>query len=83
MDLTPVRTVYFEDMNTEVGDFDQVHRCRDISKLREFMDDRRMRNAGGGDNDHDLDEVKERKRLGYPDTEENLRPWAWRDGEFE
>ncbi|KAF1948915.1 hypothetical protein CC80DRAFT_359696, partial [Byssothecium circinans] len=36
MDLTPVRTMYFEEMNTEVGDFDQVHMCRDFGRLNKY-----------------------------------------------
>jgi len=81
MDLTPARSVYFESMNTEVGEFDQVHKCRDVSKLREFMAERSAKNKaasekdrGGGGKAH---------RLGYPDTEETLLPWGYRDSEFE
>jgi hypothetical protein len=40
MDLTPVGSVYFESVDTTVGDFDQVHMCRDMSKLRMWMADK-------------------------------------------
>ncbi|PVH96885.1 hypothetical protein DM02DRAFT_488985, partial [Periconia macrospinosa] len=37
MDITPVTTEYFEGINVEVGRFDQIHMCRDFSKLRSWM----------------------------------------------
>lgn len=79
MDLTPVRTLYFPEMNTEVGDFDQVHTCRDFGRLRQYM------------NEHFLVEAHEPKvspdgrirRLGYPDNEEAVRVWDDRGKEFD
>lgn len=79
MDLTPVRTLYFPEMNTEVGDFDQVHTCRDFGKLKEYM------------NDHFMVETHEQRlspdgrirRFGYPDNEEALRAWDDREREFD
>jgi hypothetical protein len=67
MDLTPVRTLYFEDMNVEVGDFDQVHMCRDFGKLRRWMNKRH----------------KTLKDSSQPDNEESMAPWNDRVREFD
>jgi hypothetical protein len=79
MDLTPVRTVYFPDMNTEVGDFDQVHTCRDISKLRHWMNEKHRASTKA------LQKVTDGRvhRLGYPDNEESMRTWNSRENEFD
>jgi hypothetical protein len=78
MDLTPVRTVYFKEMNTEVGDFDQEHTCRDITKLQYWMNEKYTGSSIPSPNTTD-DQVH---RLGYPDNDEALRPWNYRDREF-
>ncbi|KAH7382655.1 hypothetical protein DE146DRAFT_760490 [Phaeosphaeria sp. MPI-PUGE-AT-0046c] len=79
MDLTPVRAVYFEDMNTEVGDFDQEHMCRDTTRLHEWMGE----NDVAVKNDGQTIEDGQRHLLGYPDNAEALRSWEEREGEFE
>jgi hypothetical protein len=80
MDLTPVRTLYFEDINVEVGDFDQVHKCRDIRKLQEWKPnvdiDKDM--SASGKEEHD----GKARHLGYPTNDEALLPWDYRDSEF-
>lgn len=79
MDLTPVRTVYFQDMNAEVGDFDQVHMCRDIGKLRRWMDKKHMAPTESPQKITD----GRVHRLGYPDNEESMRAWNSREREFD
>jgi hypothetical protein len=78
MDLTPVRTVYFKEMNTEVGDFDQEHTCRDMTKLQQWMNEKYTALSIPSPKTTD-DQVH---RLGYPDNDEALRPWNYRDREF-
>lgn len=74
-----MRTIYFEEMNTEVGDFDQDHMCRDIGKLRELMDENNVAVRKHGQKVED----GQRHLLGYPDNAEALRSWEEREGEFE
>lgn len=80
MDLTPVRTLYFEDINIEVGDFDQVHKCRDFRKLQEWKPsgDGNIDKSTSGKDAHG----GKPRLLGYPDNEEALLPWDYRDLEF-
>ena len=40
MDITPVTSRYYENVNTVLADFDQVHTCRDIRKLRDWKNER-------------------------------------------
>jgi hypothetical protein len=79
MDLTPVRTIYFEDMNSEVGDFDQAHMCRDIGKLHQWMD---KNNAASTNSPQKIPDNRVH-RLGYPDTEESILAWDSREREFD
>lgn len=79
MDLTPVRTLYFPEMNTEVGDFDQVHTCRDFGRLREYMDEYFILEA----HDSKVSPDGRIRRLGYPDNEEAVRVWDDRGKEFD
>jgi hypothetical protein len=37
MDITPTPSMYVPVVNTAVGNFDQVHTCRDLGKLREWV----------------------------------------------
>lgn len=37
MDITPIPSMYVPVVNTAVGNFDQVHTCRDLGKLREWV----------------------------------------------
>ncbi|CAI6335836.1 unnamed protein product [Periconia digitata] len=85
MDITPVHTLYFEEMNTDVGNFDQVHMCRDFSQLHNFMVEKGK--------DKQLSDEKELKpgemgpdgkkvhREGYPENEESFLPWntTWKE----
>jgi hypothetical protein len=43
MDITPTSSMYVPVVNTAVGNFDQVHTCRDIGKLREWVAQRHAR----------------------------------------
>ena len=79
MDLTPVRTIYYEDVNAEVGDFDQVHMCRDFEKLGRWMDEG---HAGSKDPPQQLKDGSVH-RLGFHDNEESMLPWDHREREFD
>jgi hypothetical protein len=79
MDLTPVRTVYYEDINVEVGEFDQEHMCRDIGKLHQYMDKHNTATTGSSQKIQD----GRVHRLGYPDTEEEMMGWDHREREFD
>jgi hypothetical protein len=78
MDLIPVRTAYFEEMNTEVGDFDQVHMCRDIHKLRHWMD---VKHSASTESPQKIADGRVH-RLGYPDNSESMAAWDDRESEF-
>lgn len=79
MDLTPVRTVYYEDVNVEVGDFNQEHTCRDIGELQRYMDKHHVAMSGSSQ------KIQNERvhRLGYPDTEEEMMSWDYREREFD
>jgi hypothetical protein len=79
MDLIPVRTAYFEEMNTEVGDFDQVHMCRDIHKLRHWMD---VKHSASTESPQKIADGRVH-RLGYPDNSESTAAWDDRKSVFE
>jgi hypothetical protein len=79
MDLTPVRTIYFEDINSEVGDFDQPHMCRDIGKLHQWMD---KSHAASTESPQKIPDSRVH-RLGYPDTKESMSAWHSREREFD
>jgi hypothetical protein len=77
MDLTPHPAIYFESANVEVMDFDRVHTCRDIGKLRDWVKQRK-----------DTQKVSESKLSegggaingpyrGYISEEAMHLPWAW------
>lgn len=75
MDLTPVTSIRFESVDTSVGNFDQVHTCRDLSNLREWMVKQSsldMRESGSNASRH-----------GYIINEEALLPWDWTESEFQ
>lgn len=77
MDITPVHTLYFKSMNTEVGNFDQVHMCRDFNALHEYMlknDNTTSPLSKGNPGNH---------REGYVDNAEALLPWDTTREEFE
>ena len=81
MDLTPVRTLYFDEMNTEVGDFDQVHMCRDFSRLHRYMAEREPKE---GQETHQMNKAQMRgHREGYIENEESFLPWDTDWKEFE
>lgn len=69
MGLTPVRTIYFEGMNAEVGEFDQDHMCLDFGELRKWMDDNNVvvKNHGQRVDDGRIN------LLGYPDNVKELQ----------
>jgi len=76
MDLTPGPSMYFESVDTYVANFHQVHTCRDLSKLREWMVERRLQPSSFKDNSH--------SRHGYFDnTADALLPWGSTESEFE
>ena len=82
MDLTPVGTLYFPSMNTEVGDFDRVHMCRDFSKLQKEI---AMRSSAKHKLPSSLEKTAgeaKAHRIGYPENEESRLPWDWRVDEF-
>jgi hypothetical protein len=54
MDLTPVTSIRFESVDTSVGNFDQVHTCRDLGNLREWMVDRLQIRGSQGAKPHDM-----------------------------
>jgi hypothetical protein len=82
MDMTPVRTMYFPDINVEVGDFDQVHMCRDFSKLQRWMEERVGSTSTDAATPQTPNEVRPHL-LGYPDNEESMLSWDTRGKEFD
>ena len=75
MDLTPVTSIRFESVDTSVGNFDQVHTCRDLGNLREWMVERSSLNV--------RESGSNASRHGYIINEEALLPWDWTESEFE
>ena len=75
MDLTPAPSMYFESVDTYVGNFNQRHTCRDISKLRHWMTERSSRPAA----------IPEDPKLshGYIDNDDALLPWDSTEPEFQ
>jgi hypothetical protein len=78
MDLTPAPSMYFESVNTYVGNFNQVHTCRDISKLREWMVERASKSASVPEDSNGSSPTH-----GYIDNNDALLPWDWTESEFE
>lgn len=84
MDLTPIKTEYFKDINVEVGNFDQVHMCRDFSKLRSWMKEKQnSRTVATVDVQAEHNDDPVHHRLGYPDNEESELPWNATEIEFD
>ncbi|EXJ76121.1 uncharacterized protein A1O5_00629 [Cladophialophora psammophila CBS 110553] len=79
MDLTPVTTMYFGSVNTEVGNFEQEHTCRDLEPLRVWAtrrkqaDQARLKALGEGGDGHLGPEPL--PTHGYVDNEDALLPW--------
>ncbi|KAF2646485.1 hypothetical protein P280DRAFT_12240 [Massarina eburnea CBS 473.64] len=71
MDLTPAHTLYFPEMNTDVGDFDQVHQhmVEMENSTEPASPDKDVSNDGKG------------HRQGYLKNGEMLLPWdtTWRE----
>ena len=44
MDITPIQFQIFKSVNTEVGDYNQAHTCRNIGRLREWVAARHSEN---------------------------------------
>jgi len=83
MDLTPTTSLYFQQANTEVGNFDQVHTCRDIKKLRKWMANRNLMPLED-DGMSVLGDTSVRKhQQGYLVNDESMLPWGYRKSEFE
>ena len=78
MDLTPAPSMYFESVDTYVGNFNQVHTCRDISKLREWMVERSMKVPLISEDSDDKASTH-----GYIDNDDALLPWDWTESEFQ
>ncbi|KAJ5997959.1 hypothetical protein N7522_009619 [Penicillium canescens] len=75
MDLTPVPAMYFDSVNSEVGNFDVLHTCRDISRLRGWMAEK-MATAERSlyfNPEHDL---------GYVQNDDYRKSWDTRIDEF-
>jgi hypothetical protein len=89
MDITPVGTLYFPEMNTEVGDFDQVHMCRNFDKLHQFMmKEQKNEEPMVMDHEHGMshgggNELENGHREGYLENEESRLPWDTTWEEFE
>jgi hypothetical protein len=78
MDLTPVTSMYFESVDTYVGNFDQVHTCRDISKLQKWKAERLPRKVPS------FKDLHPTSSGGYIDNEEDaLLSWYSTESEFE
>ncbi|KIW98977.1 uncharacterized protein Z519_00640 [Cladophialophora bantiana CBS 173.52] len=79
MDLTPVTTMYFGSVNTEVGNFEQEHTCRDLEPLRVWAtrrkqaDQARLKTLGEGGDGHLGPQPL--PTHGYVDNEDALLPW--------
>ncbi|PVI06569.1 hypothetical protein DM02DRAFT_667451 [Periconia macrospinosa] len=83
MDITPVHTLYFKEMNTEVGNFDQVHMCRDFSQLQRFMIKNENVTLPASEDKKEEGGGKKAHREGYPENEESWLPWDTTWNEFE
>jgi hypothetical protein len=87
VDLTPVTSIYMPSVDTFVGNFEQTHTCRDMSKVQKWIAKER---ASQNHHDHHDDSVhmpgssdKEVPGEGYDLNGDALMPWNWTQSEYE
>ena len=77
MDLTPHPAIYFKSANVEVMDFDRVHTCRDISKLRDWVRERKSSEKVSKENLEKGGGAADGPYRGYVSEEAMKLPWTW------
>ena len=70
-----MRHLYYGSVNSEVGNFDEVHTCRDISRLRDWL-------AEKASNER-IPYFTEGSHIGYIHNEDFLQAWDMREFEFD